>query len=68
MRSLEKPSPGSEVAHEHPLAVNGENSRAKVQNVRGDSSAELQEIFRWFPIATRFPDPIASPPPGPFRK
>src|SRR6516162_1123308 len=33
-----KPSRESEVAHEHPLAVNGENSRAKVQNVRGDSS------------------------------
>jgi hypothetical protein len=28
----------------------------------------LQEISRWFPIATRFPDPIASLPPGAFRK
>ena len=43
MRSLEytaKPCPGSEAAHEQPLSVNGENSRAKVQNLRGDSSAE----------------------------
>ena len=38
------------VAHEHPLAVNGENSRAKVQNVRGDSSElflDVCESFRY---------------------
>ena len=30
---------GLEAAYEQPLAINGENSRAKVQNARGDSSA-----------------------------
>src|SRR6516162_300313 len=40
-----KPSRESEVAHEHPLAVNGENSRAKVPNVRGDSSALVPRLL-----------------------
>jgi hypothetical protein len=40
--------PWSKAAHEQPLAVNGENSRAKVQNVRGDSSAfDLSAIFSY---------------------
>jgi hypothetical protein len=33
---------------EQPLAVNAENSRAKVQNVGGDSSAPLQEQGRFW--------------------
>jgi hypothetical protein len=32
---------GQRLPMKQPLAVNGENSRAKVQNVRGDSSEEL---------------------------
>ena len=34
--------PRPEGAHERPLAVHSENSRAKVQIVRGDSSAEVR--------------------------
>ena len=33
---------------EQPLAVNGENSRAKVQNVGGDSSAECPKALQYF--------------------
>jgi hypothetical protein len=31
---------------EQPLAVNAENSRAKVQNVGGDSSVNSQRLFQ----------------------
>lgn len=37
---------------EQPLAVNAENSRAKVQNVGGDSSVIFHvEVYMWYDVA-----------------
>jgi hypothetical protein len=46
-------------ADERPLAVNGENSRAKVQNVRGDSSAGRRETE---PVGPRHRRTVGSSP------
>jgi hypothetical protein len=52
--------PGSKAAHEQPLAVKGENSRAKVQNVRGDSSGKLLSLEKMLVDERGFEPPVSS--------